>query len=250
MKRALWTAKISSSVVPPWPCPRCKAGTLALLSDSLVVRETPDSVAAHDDENWEPEWNAYVFSAWLQCGNHACAQPVSVVGKGGVEPELDEEHGTVWADAHTPLYAYPMPDMFEIPQKCPDAIAVSLRQSFSAFWSSPTAAANNTRTALEHLLDSMGVPKKRKNKKGAFSTLALHARIEQLQKVNPAIGNQLMAVKWLGNTGSHRSNVDREELLDAYELVEHALEELIDERSKRIVGLVKSLTKKHGPRKK
>jgi hypothetical protein len=37
-----------------------------------------------------------------------------------------------------------------------------------------------------------------------------------------------MALKWLGNTGTHTSAVTRDDLLDAFEILDHALVELID----------------------
>ena len=56
-----------------------------------------------------------------------------------------------------------------------------------------------------------------------------------------------MALKWLGNTGTHKGEVDREDLLDAFEILEHALTELIDRRATKIAALAKKLTQKHRP---
>jgi hypothetical protein len=64
-----------------------------------------------------------------------------------------------------------------------------------------------------------------------------------------SLGIQLMALKWLGNTASHEGNVSREDLLDAFEILEHILVELIDQRSVRVAELARNLTKKHAKRK-
>ena len=55
-----------------------------------------------------------------------------------------------------------------------------------------------------------------------------------------------MALKSLGNSGAHEGSISREDLLDAFEVLEHSLEEIIEQRSKRVAALSKKLTKKHG----
>jgi hypothetical protein len=62
------------------------------------------------------------------------------------------------------------------------------------------------------------------------------------------LGSQLMALKWLGNTASHEGGVSRDDLLDAFEILEHNLRELIEHRSARVAELARKLTKKHGRR--
>jgi len=57
---------------------------------------------------------------------------------------------------------------------------------------------------------------------------------------------QLMALKWLGNSGSHSGEVSRDDLLDAFEILEHALAELLEQKSERIAALAKKMTAKHG----
>jgi len=67
-------------------------------------------------------------------------------------------------------------------------------------------------------------------------------------KGEPAVGAQLMALKWLGNTASHEGSVSRDDLLDAFEILEHSLSELIEQRSARVAELARQLTKKHSKR--
>lgn len=57
-----------------------------------------------------------------------------------------------------------------------------------------------------------------------------------------------MALKWLGNAGSHDRTVSKSDLLDAFEILEHALAEIIDRRSAKVAELAKKLAKKHGHR--
>ncbi len=159
----------------------------------------------------------------------------------------DSEGDTHYEDYFLPRFCTPMPDIFELPKKCPDDVACELRAAFALFWSDPSAAANRVRVALERLMDHLLVQKRRKNKNGKFDKLKLHTRIEIFAKAEPFWGAQLMALKLLGNTGSHDGGVTKDEVLDAFEIIEHALFELIGQRSKRIAALAKGLKAKHTP---
>ncbi|MFM8330803.1 MAG: DUF4145 domain-containing protein [Candidatus Methylumidiphilus sp.] len=76
--------------------------------------------------------------------------------------------------------------------------------------------------------------------------LSLSARLTRFAEQNAAMKDELMALKWLGNTGSHERKVTRDELLDALQILEHALVELIDNRSTKIQAMAQKLIDKHG----
>ena len=60
-----------------------------------------------------------------------------------------------------------------------------------------------------------------------------------------------MAIKWLGNTGSHQSDeVTRDDILDALDLLEDALVELFEQRTRRLTALTRSLLRRHKPPKR
>jgi hypothetical protein len=149
-----------------------------------------------------------------------------------------------------PKTCLPMPDMFAFPAKCPDEVKEELRAAFALFWSQPGACAGRIRVALECLMDNFGIPQRRKNKQGKYFDLSLHARIDAFAKSEPSTGPQLIALKWLGNAGSHNSGVNQNDLLDAFEIMEHALGEIIERRSARVAKLAKELTKKHSRKKR
>jgi len=139
-----------------------------------------------------------------------------------------------------------MPRIIEIPAKCPDDIVHELEAAFRVFWASPSSCAGRIRVALELLMNHMGLPKRRKTNGGRFSGLTLHARLDSFVKKEPVVGPQLMALKWLGNAGSHDGAVSKADLLDAFEILEHALAEILGKRSSRVAALAKKLLKKHG----
>jgi hypothetical protein len=94
-------------------------------------------------------------------------------------------------------------------------------------------------------MDHLGIQKKMKNKKGEIHWLALHGRLEIYKLKSPTIGEQLLAIKWLGNSGTHDLALTADELLDGFELLEHNLEEILEKKAARMVALAKGLTKRH-----
>lgn len=166
---------------------------------------------------------------------------------------MDYDHETGegdYSDYYTPSALIPMPDVFSIPPRCPDDVTEALRASFSCMWADPSAAANHLRSSLERLLDHLGVKRRSKATSGKVESLSLHARILLFEKTQPAIGRSLMALKWAGNSGSHGRSVSIDDLLDGYEILEHALQEIVEERSKRVAALAKKLSKKHAPKQR
>jgi hypothetical protein len=247
MKRSLWKQTIFDTLVPPWPCPICRKGTIALVPKSLIHEETIESKQAHRDEDWDPDWIRYTLTAWGECGHPSCKQRFAIAGDGGVAPEYGDEGEMEWGDYFLPRVCHPMPEIFDVPAKCPPEAGEELRAAFALFWSQQASCAGRIRVALECLMNSLGVPKRRKDKTGKYFDLSLHTRIDEFAKKEPTIGPQLMALKWLGNAGSHTNReVSKDDLLDAFEIMEHALAEIIEKRSAKVAALAKKLTLKHG----
>lgn len=246
MDRALWTRELGKHYCPPWPCPVCRKGTTVLIKESLAYQETVPSARLHQDENFDPEWIEFVFTAWARCTHPSCKQEFAISGTGGVAPQYISEDDWEYEEYFAPKACHPMPNIIELPPKCPEDVALELKAAFSLFWSHPAACASRIRVALEHLMNHIGVPKRKKGKNAKFFDLTLHARIEAYATKVPAIGSQLMALKWVGNTGSHDSSVSPYDLLDAFEILEHALREIIGGHSAKVAALAKRLTKKHG----
>ena len=224
----------------------CRKGNVALVQNSLVFKETVVSKRGHNDEGWDPTCVSFTFTVWGQCTHPSCKQNFAIAGTGGVEPEFGEENNYDWGEFFSPKICLPMPDMFDITPKCPDSVKEALRAAFALFWSHPAACAGRIRVALECLMNHLGVPERRRDGNGNYFNLSLHARIELFAKKEAATGPALMALKWLGNTGSHDAEVVKDDLLDAFEILEHALAEILERRSARVATLAKKLTKKYG----
>ena len=94
-------------------------------------------------------------------------------------------------------------------------------------------------------MDFVGIPSRRRAK-GKILSIALHERIEIYSQKERTLGDRLMAIKWLGNTAVHTGTISSDEILDGYEILEHTLSEIVDNKSARIDKLAKALSKRHG----
>ena len=70
-------------------------------------------------------------------------------------------------------------------------------------------------------------------KMGSQFTLSLHSRIKLLPKKYHDIQDIFMAVKWLGNAGSHSGTVSADDVLDAYELMQKLLAEVFNDEGEK-----------------
>lgn len=87
-------------------------------------------------------------------------------------------------------------------------------------------------------------------KNGKRQFLNLHSRIGLLPAKHSDLRDLLFAIKWLGNAGSHADSVvTLDDVMDAYELVDHVLQELYAQRAKKAKALAKLVNKKKGPKK-
>lgn len=144
-----------------------------------------------------------------------------------------------------------MPNIIPIPQQCPALVSSELRACFQLFWLDRAAAANRIRAGVERIMDHFQIPNRGRTAKGKFEKLSLHRRLERFEKSDKTIAARLMAIKWLGNTGSHQSDdVTKDDILDALELLEDALVELFEQRTRRLTALTRGLLKRHEPPKR
>jgi hypothetical protein len=213
------------------------------------VHEGKESLLAKDHEAWEPEWVESRFVCLLQC---LCGEFVAVVGPHGLEqgftgpvddPEVD------YVDYYEPLMFEPPLRIINIPSGVPSDVNEQILQSFRLFWCDPDAASNRIRIAIESLLDFRGVKRTSINKNRKRVKLKLHARIELFGQMGEPLSANLMAVKWLGNAGSHSSTtVTRDDVFDAYEIMEFVLSEMYDPARKRVARLTKDINKTKKPR--
>jgi hypothetical protein len=251
MDRTSFHLPFTEQQVPKWPCPTCANGYLALMPKTLVRKETPESLREHSHAAWEPDWIRYVFSCVFECTNADCKEVVACCGDGAVDffEYEDEEHGWVQSsdERFTPKYFNPPLVLMDIPKTCPPGAEVHLRDSFALFFADPGAALNCMRTAVESLLTNLGI-RRFVIVKGKRRPVNLHQRIQLLPAKYQDVKEMLLAVKWLGNAGSHDGEeANAGDVRITYDLLEHALSEIYEAKGKKLKAVAKKVNKKKGP---
>lgn len=251
MDRTQYQLPFSLDNVPVWNCPICQNGHLVIEKKSLISKETAQSLREKDDESWEPDWIRSIFSCLFVCDNKKCQSPISCCGTGGVDffEHYDDEHGPVQIaeEKFTPEFFYPHLILMDIPKDCPEDVSRHLKESFSLFFSSPGSALNSARTAIEALLNDLGV-KKFNIANGRKRVIPLHRRIELLPVKHREVIELLTAVKWLGNAGSHDGeDPTKSDAQIAFNLLEHILAEIYDKKTEKLKKIAKAVNKKKGP---
>jgi hypothetical protein len=214
--------------------------------------ETRESKSEHESPGWEPEHIDGRFACLMDCAN--CGNTVGVAGTYRVQDdryhdEYDGETGD-YEFYYRPKFFTESPRLVDIPEATPASVVTELLVSFQLFWCDALACTNRIRTAVEKLLTEQRVPQTtgRIPPNGRRQFLKLHARIERYRAKQPAIANALMAMKWIGNAGSHASAVTVEDALDGYELMDWVLDALYARRHKRAASLSRAINRRRAPR--
>ena len=241
----LWAAKAYLSF-PPWPCPSCQGGTLRALNKVLSF-ETIASERARTEsaDDWEPGWVEERATGFLRCNN--CGESVASLTKVTYEQAADPELGVAYTRHHQPVYFLPAIPILRLPENATEEVKAALARAFAMYWSDPSSSGNAIRSALEAMLDQAKIPRGRNDHKNKVRRpLPLHARLELYATKDPTLKQPLMALKWLGNTGSHAVLTHRD-VLTAFELLEHIIAELYAKHTKTILRVAKAINANKGP---
>lgn len=250
IKRDLWEQGITEDCVPLWPCPRCEVAGLALVKNSL--RKVNDWRSEHiPDHEHGPMQVTGCFVCLLQCVK--CGEVCAVSGSFETYEDIADE-GIRLVQRCTPSSVNPAPRMIHIPAECSCAVRAEVAAAFSLYWCDLAASLNRVRNALELVLDDLKIPKvtieKERRKK---RRLSLHQRIEKLEKRRPAlkeICERMMAVKHLGNAGSHPGvKVKAGDVFDGFEILEWLLQDMYSAHAGVLARTVKQINRRRGPRK-
>ena len=258
MNRELFKGSFKLGKTPNWVCPTCTKGVLKIKKDSFIREES----AYSRKNSYDPHCGylafeiGYVYICILVCSNEDCNEVVVSTGTGYISPEFDEDGELIdeEVDCFRPRYFQPSLKIIQIPQKCPQKLTNSLNESFKLFFSSPSSTANSVRIVLEELLTALKVKRftisspntmsKRKRK-----PIDLHRRIGNLPDKYSPFKEMILAIKYLGNAGSHsHDEITTDDILDAYELLEHVLKEIYEPSiTERLAAIARKVNKKKGP---
>lgn len=254
MNRELWTNRTFTNDNPiNYPCPKCSVGFLTP-KRKIQIEITP---AGEEMEYYGyPYGIEHIFSGTLICKNKDCKEIVSISGQclRGIVTGKELPTGEVVEDrfsTYHPKFFFPNLKIIDLPKEVPENVAEQINLSFSHYFNDLSSCANRIRNGIELILDDLNAPKWRKTnagKKQVFNTL--HSRIEHYGKRNKNIADHLLALKIIGNEGSHVGIVESEDILDAYEILEQLIEFTYIKKNKQIAELVREIVSRKKPRSK
>lgn len=220
-----------------WPCPACKQKTLQILKKTFVSQDSKETRTSWREEWFDPEMSKSVFICLAECTRSQCKEVVACSGEGGMGRYGEEGHNDIeiW---FRPRSFVPALHPIEISENCPKEIAAPLTTSFSVYLIQPGAAANLIRISVERMLTAMGVPERDKNDNRIY----LHARLKTIPKIYTSFSENLMAIKFLGNAGSHTHDIVKiSDIEDAFEIMDYIINDLFSGRKESIELLTKRL---------
>jgi len=252
MDRQLYKIPFSDGNFPDWVCPTCQKGVLELKKGTFTKDSSAMSKRDQDHPAWDPDWLSFVYSCFLICSNKSCKEAVSSCGTGFVDLYVElNEHGVPdqeWGSFYTPSFFQPHLVFFNITENTPQNVVDEIHRSFSLFFCDPPSSSNHIRISLEHLLTHLKVSKTVTTKDDKIRILNLHARIEKMPREYKNLKDLLLAMKWLGNAGSHaEKTITVDDVMDSYEIMEVVLNEIFEKKMARAKKIAKKINKKKGP---
>lgn len=242
MDKAQWSKSVRSF---DWLCGRCQRGHLRQNDKAWTEQATAETVKGRLGPDWDHEWDEYRFAGLLRCDNPDCHD---VVSAGGV---VTRDYWQVSADEWETIPSYhisslnPPPSPFRIDPAVPESVATRLTEAAGLLWADNDAAANKIRQAVECVLDERAV--KKFPREGPRKAIPLHQRIVSFAKIAPEAGGPLLAIKWIGNSGSHKGGLTRDDVLDAFEIMEVVLEEIYVGHRRAILKKVDAINSRKKP---
>lgn len=223
----------------PFPCPFCERASLSLKKDSWYQYDQGQYLKK--DECCDPVDDvSLAFNAVYQCSNSKCEQEIFSSGTGFVyEDHVDNGYGDYqpqYNQYYQPRFFQPTVHFFKIPINTPYKTRAAIELSFSLVLQSPVAAVNSLRSAVEEILADHGIPKN--------TARTLHTRIEKDVPQNTKLKDfeiLFMAIKWLGNSGSHGNEIELELILYVYEVLELILNSLyVTDRTQYLINVAQA----------
>ena len=227
-------------------------GSLIGPKENIKVVESRASQKARSDDDWTPDWISGSFGGTLKCNNVKCGESVLIMGIMSVEDdvEYDEETGMgnlTFSEELFPVAFIPTINIFTIHLDAPGPIKAAVLEAFKVYWIDIASCGNKIRIVVESIMDDQKILKTYING-GKRTGYSLHKRIELFKSTKPEEADLLMAIKWIGNSSSHTGDIlTRDDILDAFEILEYVLTKLYEKDSARLKKLSKAINKKKKP---
>jgi hypothetical protein len=228
-----------------WPlvsCPVCGSGVLQPISLEGLASTRSSRSYNHTDNPMDLSGG---FHGVLKCNVEECSETVLVAGDYDVDMDVDVDGYAKERDFFRLRYTRPALRIIVPPQGTPDAVVEAIEAASAIVWADPSSAANRLRVAVEEFLTAYGM-KRFVNKNGKRQRLTTHARITEFKPYEPGVGETLEAVKWIGNSGSHDSDLTVEDVLDGAEILAFALRLMYDNSDELMRRKVTVINKSQG----
>lgn len=248
MNLDLLKEKLHSDRCPSWTCGKCMIGAVALRENSYATNATAISIVM-DDLTGNREDALYLYSAIADCTLTRCGESYIISGTARWQYDTDphDPYSQQWK-AHTIRSVFPALAFIDIPSQTPEPVRRHIKRACVLYWSDRLACLNALRVGVEAICDAKGIPATRPRQGGGSTNIPLHNRLEQLGQTDPEPADILMAAKWLGNAGSHLMDrePDVDDAIDAFRLVEHALDRVYDERGQEARSIADRVNQRRG----
>jgi hypothetical protein len=218
-------------------CPSCSRGHLEKTAAFATQRSGVSRQSeAECPEGFEPDWIQGVFTGLLACSLSGCLEGVAVAGDFEVvdnpAPYNEWSQQEQYAERYRLRFAYPAPMIVGCPPLTPKTVRDAAGAAAAVMWTDSAGAAGRLRVAVEELMTEQGIAKATlPNKQGGDQRpkpRTAHQRIIEFAQTKPDAAEMLLAVKWIGNSGSHESGLSAQDVLEGAQMLSHALRLLYD----------------------
>ena len=236
-----------SAIPKHWKCPNCKKGGLVLQKD----RHIKNVISECRTVDHIYDYAVYRFVGLLQCDNKACEDVINIAGTASDEDYEDyDKEGFPYMGiriGYEVNYFYPPLMILDLPNELDNKIKDVLIKAFGHYWNDLESSANKIRIAIEMILDDLGVKKFTINKNNKRVAISTHSRIILFGVDNSDVASKMLAIKWIGNDGSHvGGELSRSDLFTDFELLDYIIEKLYTDRDKRLAKIASQINKNKG----
>lgn len=252
MKKELWESRTFTSNKPPnYPCPFCHVGTLSKKN----IFHTPTKNGSLDEKFRNPYGIESITTGVFICNSADCSERVGFIAssKRGIEYSTTDENDQYKEEIlneYFPIYFYPNLQLFELSNDISEDLKKVINESFALYFSDLPSCANKIRIAVEILLNDLKAPKKR-NTNGTLRKIPnLHQRILHFKSKDKSVSEMCLAIKIIGNEGSHLGTVEIMDILDAYQILDQVIELRFTKSESKALLLAKEIGNNNKPRSK
>lgn len=237
-----------------WPrvkCPVCANGSVGFdKATHHLDQESEETVDLAHRNLGPPDELSGTFEGTLKCDSKACGQVLSMAGDWQLVYDEGDISYNIFGEVFRVRYVNPPLKILHLPDKIPTKVKVAIDSASEVLWLSPAAAANRLRQAVDELLTAKKVKRTTINTRRKRVDLNLHKRIVMYSNTNKEVGDALLAVKFIGNDGSHDSTLTVTDVLLGAEILDVAITALYDKTAEALKAKVKAIIKKGGLPKK